>query len=198
MSVGMAIPKCFCWSRFGTEAGETIEQILERKEVERSKNNGLFLWGIGNSIGPSLGDLLSCEKFPEVLFSPIISAPKRVDILPTTTCVWTSAKDLNGKSFSMPQWSRVTSRVSTGPKANRHYALVCFSDIPLRIDTNPPFIRMNRIRNLRTNNVVGASQVTSVVRYSEDLEENGTRYSVAFRERLVAPFFVVLGSPVIL
>ena len=188
------IPRCFCWSRFGTEAGEIIDQILERKEFERSRNNGLFLWGIGNSIGPSLGELLFCEKSPEVLFSPIVSAPKRVDVLPPIICVWTSAKDVNGDPFSIPQWSRVTSRLA----ATKHYALVCFSDKPLQIDTNPPCLRVKRIKNLRTNKVIGASQVTAIVRYSEDSEADGTEYTVPFRARLVEPFFVILGDPVIL
>jgi hypothetical protein len=34
----------FCWTRFGTEAGEPIEQILERKEDERlGERRGLLL-----------------------------------------------------------------------------------------------------------------------------------------------------------
>jgi hypothetical protein len=29
------IPRYFCWTRFGTEAGQTTAQIIERKERER-------------------------------------------------------------------------------------------------------------------------------------------------------------------
>ena len=53
----MDLPRFFCWTRFGTEAGQPIEQILERKEQERIVNNGLFLWGIGNSLTPSMIEL---------------------------------------------------------------------------------------------------------------------------------------------
>ena len=50
----MNIPNYFCWTKIGTEAGETIESILLRKELERISNNGIFLWGVGNSIEPIL------------------------------------------------------------------------------------------------------------------------------------------------
>ena len=48
------LPTIFCWTRFGGEAGEPIEQILFRKEQERLANGGVFLWGIGNAVGPSI------------------------------------------------------------------------------------------------------------------------------------------------
>jgi hypothetical protein len=44
------LPEAFVWTRFGTEAGQTIDRILARKEAERIANGGLFLWGIGNSV----------------------------------------------------------------------------------------------------------------------------------------------------
>src|ERR1700728_56037 len=37
----VGIPDRFCWTRFGTEAGESIEHILNRKEEERLANGGI-------------------------------------------------------------------------------------------------------------------------------------------------------------
>lgn len=85
------LPNKFCWTRFGTEAAESVELILQRKERERIANQGLFLWGIGNAIGPSIKELVKCVRKPEVLFSPIRSAPNFKDVKPATIATWTTA-----------------------------------------------------------------------------------------------------------
>lgn len=46
----MALPDYFVWTRYGTEGGEAAGSILARKEQERQRAGGLFLWGIGNSV----------------------------------------------------------------------------------------------------------------------------------------------------
>jgi hypothetical protein len=86
------LPDCFCWTRFGTEAGQAIVHILQRKEQERSANDGLFIWGIGNAIGPSIRELVRRTNRPEVLFSPIKSSP----ILPEATRCATSCGSCMG------------------------------------------------------------------------------------------------------
>lgn len=191
------LPASFCWTRFGTEAGETVDRILERKEFERRQNGGVFLWGIGNAIGPSMRELLRLQVVPEVIFSPIASRPKPVDVAPTRTVAWTSASDLEGRSVALPRWSKVISRASIGLHTSRHYALVCHSDVALRFHSSPLCLRMTQLHNLITNNRVGASQVTAVVRYAENRAVGGLSYAIALRARLVAPFFVALSHPVL-
>jgi hypothetical protein len=44
----MELPEFFVWTRVGTEAGEPLEHILWRKDIER--RIGVFCWGIGNAI----------------------------------------------------------------------------------------------------------------------------------------------------
>lgn len=39
-----------CWSRMQAEAGQSLDAIVRRKELEREANGGLFLWGVGNLI----------------------------------------------------------------------------------------------------------------------------------------------------
>src|SRR5947207_486961 len=45
------IPPFFCWSKVGDEAGEPIARIIARKEAARAADGGVFLWGIGQSVG---------------------------------------------------------------------------------------------------------------------------------------------------
>jgi hypothetical protein len=186
------IPKHFCWTRFGTEAGETIDQIIRRKEIERLRNGGVFLWGIGNALGPSMRELLRREATPQVLFSPMLSAPKVADVAPARTVRWTAGRDLDGAPVVLPPCSTVTSRASTGDRESRHYALVCQSATSLRIDDHAGMISISALRNLLTENKVGSSQVTAVVTHSPGATGGGAVYAVAMRVRLVAPFFVVL------
>ena len=76
------LPEAFCWTKFGVEAGEPPLSIFQRKELERRRNGGIFLWGIGQSIGPSLPDLLRVTPSPEVLFSPIRTPAAAHDVSP--------------------------------------------------------------------------------------------------------------------
>lgn len=194
--VDTTLPLSFCWTRFGTEAGETIEEILARKETERQANNGVFFWGIGNSIAPAVGELVRRVDEPEVLFSPIKGRPHRVDVAPDNVVRWTSAQGLTGDAFDLPSHATVTSRWDPSRRAGAHYALVCMSADPLEI-TNTARLDVAGLRNLRSGAPIGASQVTAVVaRAAAHHEEGG--YAVAFRATLVAPYFVRLRQPVTL
>jgi hypothetical protein len=189
------LPPHFCWTRFGTEAGESVAQILARKERERQGNNGVFLWGIGNALGPSMRELLKLESTPDVAFSPMLTRPRQSDVSPPAVLTWQSARDLDGSPVQLPRSSTVTSRASLGGRTARHYALVCYSEAPLVIDHDPPLFSIGSLENLLTKRPVGASQVTAVVRHAGDARPKGAMYRLAFRARLIAPFYVELGEP---
>jgi hypothetical protein len=122
------LPLHFCWTRYGTEAGETIEQILARKEQERLANGGTFLWGIGNAISRlSMLELLRVEPQPEAVFSPIRNKPSKKDVNPSCVVMWTVGQTLNGCRYELPAGSVVTSH----GQRTKHYALVCSSQSPL-------------------------------------------------------------------
>src|SRR4051794_24733355 len=104
------LPRVFCWTRFGAEAGEPIERIIERKETERCANGGTFFWGIGNSIAPAITELVRRVRAPEVLLSPIKSRPRNIDVTPRCVVRWTVAEDLMGITEQLPSAVRVTSR----------------------------------------------------------------------------------------
>jgi hypothetical protein len=190
----MPLPQCFCWTRFGVEAGQSIGRILGRKEEERTANQGTFFWGIGNAVGPSMLELTRLSRKPEALFSPIRSVPRKEDAKPSSVVYWTAAETLTGERYALPQRSMITSRMSG---ATRHYALVCHRESPIEIEIACEKLVFARLRNVLTGRPVGASQVTAVVRHLSCEDRLGSlSYDVAFRARLVPPYFIVLRSPV--
>jgi hypothetical protein len=194
----MSVPRCFVWTRFGTEAGQTITEILRRKERERVANDGVFYWGIGNAVGPSILELLRQSDEPEVLFSPVKSVPRRDDVTPKSVVAWTAAAGLDGKPHHLPLWSLITSKFTIGRQ--RHYALVCRSDSSLvsgfgSVEARIEKIAIGALTNLVTGRPLGASQVTAVVRRRTRCASPAAEYTVDFRAKLVPPFFIHLSAP---
>ena len=64
------LPKAFCWSKMGAEAGEQLERIIQRKEIERIANRGVFSWGVGTSLGDSL-EVFRKESEPVSVIFPL-------------------------------------------------------------------------------------------------------------------------------
>lgn len=188
-----SLPAAFCWTRFGTEAGEEIGRIFARKEQERLSTDGVFYWGIGNSVGPGISELLKRVDSPELLFSPIKSRPRAIDVNPDRVVRWRRGITLDGDSYELPETIFVTSGQNS--VARPHYALVCSSSAPL-VAADLGRLYFGGLRNLVSGNALGASQVTAVVSRSD--ETAGAEYTVAVRVNLVAPYFVRLADPEVL
>ena len=189
------LPNFFCWTRFGTEAGEPVEQILFRKEQERVANSGIFFWGIGNALGPSINELIRRTSHPHVIFSPIKTAPRPKDISPAAVVVWTEADALDGSSFKIPSTSMITSRYNPQTPRPYHFALVCYSAEPLLPLKSKHKIGFKQLRNLRTGRPVGASQVTAVVQCTQTTPREKLVYDVAISAKLIHPYFIRLKNP---
>ena len=190
------LPENFVWTRYGTESGESMGSILARKERERLATGGRFLWGIGNSVGPSVRRLLDVHRGidPFVVFSPMLAAPKQADVTPGRVSVWTSAVGIDGRDWEIPEGVWVTSRASAGAREKlRHYALVCQVERPLVPQEGGPRFSITDLRNFASGNPVGASQVTSVV--SRQGCSGGGSYIASLIAQLVYPFVVELGDP---
>lgn len=197
MMADVDLPRQFCWTKYGSEAGESVRAILSRKERERRANGGLFLWGIGNSVAPGIRRLVSSEKNPRVVFSPMRSAPKAVDAKPDRVVEWTRATDLNGADWRIPDGSVVTSRANSSQRAkSAHYALVCWSDVPVDDCLTDAVVVFDTLRNLESGNALGFSQVTSVVQRLHGCGDATLKYPVGLVATLVFPYFVVLHEPV--
>ena len=192
----MDIPECFCWTRFGTEAGQTITEILFRKEAERAANDGIFFWGIGNGVGRGIKELIQRCPEPEILFSPIRSRPRPQDVAPTALAAWVTGETLEGKPFRLPPGSVVTSRFDLSAPKETHYALVCFNATPLSISSAGERIEFSSLRNLVTGRPIGPSQVTAVVRHNNGQSSGAPKYEVAMRTHLAFPYFVRFRHPV--
>jgi len=191
------IPLHFCWTRFGTEAAQSIHQILVRKEQERQANHGLFLWGIGNAVGPSILELVRRASVPEVIFSPIKSAPREEDVTPPAIVAWTAGSTICGDRYDLPKTVLVTSRFVPPQPRRSHYALVCYSEQRLCLASSDRRIALRSLRNIISGRKVGASQVTAVVECKSEAAEDAWQYDVAMRARLVHPFFVKLTEHMI-
>jgi hypothetical protein len=185
------LPEAFCWTRFGTEAGEPIESIIGRKNLERADNDGVFYWGIGNSVAPGVAELIREYEDPEVLFSPIKGRPRPIDEEPVAVASWGGGETLGGHQFSLPDTIRVTSKLSRDVPGRSHYALVCRASEPLVFGDHGR-LRFASLRNLRSGHPLGASQVTAVVRVSDQPAPECAEYVVALRANLVFPYFVRL------
>lgn len=184
-------PKQFCWTKFGSEAGEDAANILRRKEAERVGNDGVFLWGIGNSIRPSLLSLLELTVEPIVVFTPMRSPAAKHDRDPASIVEWVGGVGLTGETYALPPGSTVTSGARLGVDPRTHYALVCRRSEPLTDQSCNMWLDEEVLRNLRTGNPVGSSQVTSVVE-TVNAGPRRARYRVAFTAELVEPFQVML------
>jgi hypothetical protein len=193
----MRVPDCFVWTKFGTEAGQSIVEILRRKEDERKANEGVFYWGIGNAIGPSVVELLRRLNSPDVLFSPIKSAPRRQDVAPESVVAWTTAFGLDGEPYALPPRSLVTSRFNADRQ--RHYALVCRSDTPFEELITPSSrldkVQLSELRNILSGRPLGGSQVTAVVMRESLNSVRGPEYDISFKATLVPPYLIHLSDP---
>lgn len=197
------IPPVFCWTKMGTEAGQPLETILRRKELERRAGGGLFAWGIGNSLGVNtkLAQQEMKRNEVDVLFTPMRSAAKHIDIKPSQVLVWLDCLNENGEPTRLPSHMVVTSRGNLAQAGGKrsHYALICNGHHDITIAANGGRIDANRARNFASLNPLGASQVTAVVRYQSSGDELPEKsYPVTFRAELHGAGFVRLASPVVL
>lgn len=192
------LPETFCWTKIGPEAGEGVATIRLRKEWERRLGDGRFFWGVGQSLGasPSLADAAGTGL--RVLFSPMPSKAKAIDSAPEGVLLWNAWIDAMGHSHRLPAYCFITSRshLPSGRAKEHHYALVCASDQELIEDANC-FVTPGCLRNAGSNRVLGASQVTAVVRVAESSrgEAGLGRYPISFVAELRPPYVLRLSDP---
>lgn len=186
----MDAPDILCWTRMQTEAGQPLARIVERKEVERRVNGGLFLWGVGSAPSRAVPDLARRGVEVPVLFSVMKSRPKAQDVAPAAVVAWRSMIDHMGRTTPLPIGSLVTSRAGS---RGVHYALVCRSDEPFALSDHGAF-DPRAYGNVGGGGAVGASQVTALLeRVGHDAIAD---YRVAMRATLTAGIWVRLTDAV--
>jgi len=177
------------------EAGQPLDMIIRRKELERAIGDGVFYWGIGNALGASIFELLRRTSTPEVLFSVMRAKPKREDVTPGSLLLWTEYIDVGGLSQPLPSHALVLSRGDTASGVKRrHYALVCYSDAVLS-SSSFGTIDLSHFKNVGgTHGRVGYSQVTANIEHIP-IKEAGVCYDISLRAVLGPPYFIRLAEP---
>lgn len=184
-----------CWSRMQAEAGQGLEAIIARKEVERRAGDGLFMWGVGNAPSLAVSALARLRARVPVVFSVMKSQPKKVDAAPARVVAWRHYFDAEGVERRLPENAIVTSRGDTpkGPKRS-HYALMCRSGEPLELRRGEGF-DVTAYRNAGGRGApVGASQVTALLRRVSDTS-TAPDYEVNLRADLADSYWVRLSNP---
>lgn len=186
-----------CWTRMQAEAGQGLERIMARKELERQANGGTFLWGVGNAPGAEPARLAREDVPVDVVFSVMKSRPKAQDANVSDLNVWRGYVDQFGRERQLPIGTLVTSRAgdhSATPRA--HYALMCRSERALGIGDLGPF-DPTAFRNVGGRGApVGASQVTALLRATGSTPSAAAGYRANFRASLTGGYWVRLTDPV--
>lgn len=189
-----------CWTRMQTEAGQPLEAIIARKEIERRAGCGIFFWGVGNPPSRSVTALARLGQKIDLVFSVMKGRPRAADVRPASLLVWRRFVDTDGAVRPLPPHTLITSRgKETGIKRS-HYALMCRSDQPLELGDHGAFYP-DAYRNFGgTGAPVGSSQVTALLRpatakhrYSEPAP-----YRINLRAELVGGLWIKLLDPVII
>ena len=179
----------------GSEAGESLDQIIKRKEVERRANGGVFTWGVGSSLGDSADLLRQMTNMATVVFTPMLSKPKFIDERPSKVLLWLGGRARTGEMVDLPPYSLLTSRGHTQNKGNKkkHYALLCRSIDPIE-QVYGQHLDGSSVVNLKTGNPVGSSQVTAVVRQVGNCSGQKRLYSVGFTAGLLKHAQIILDQ----
>jgi len=185
----------FVLTKPGIEAGESLADIVARKEAERVAGKNIFWWGIGSSLGPAAYKTAQGAggKLPVVfVLNNRPSRPKEHDVSPAQIFHWTKWEDWNGSVRDVPAFARVTSRGHEVKRA--HYALVCYSEGPITFDVNGPAFDPSFCRTALGKRP-GSSQVTALVWGDLNAANHKLgQYRIAFRATLVAPWQAKLVS----
>lgn len=181
-----------CWTRMQAEAGQSLEAIVTRKDLEREAGEGLFCWGIGNAPPRSLHEMVRSGPDIDVVFSMMKSRPKSSDVAPSAVIVWRSYFDIDGEERALPPNVLVTSGPKTGARA--HYALMCHAEQPLKLADMGAFDPTAYLNVSESARPVGASQVTALLRRVAGEQENAG-YRINLRASLVKSSWVKLGKP---
>ncbi len=136
--------------------------IVHSKDRQRLDGGGVFLWGIGSSVGPSIRELVESTREPTVVFTCMRARPAARDIAPRAVGHWTTAAGLDGEPYEMPAGGPVTSGIHNAQPSKHHWALVCESAVPL--DLAPQgWLDDAQLHNLRTGSRVRACAIAGEI-----------------------------------
>ncbi|MGA7489738.1 MAG: hypothetical protein WBW74_22675 [Xanthobacteraceae bacterium] len=191
------MPSAFVWTKIAAEAGQKLDRILNRKELEQ-KSGGTFWWGVGESKREKIDALVGREAHPTVLFSEMRSNAHARDSRPDAVVLWEEYQTARG-NVALPPHVIVTSRARDrhGRPKSFHYALVCQSPARL-LSSGGGMLDTGMLRNFGDGGrPLGSSQITAVVeRITRAV--SGMSYPITARAILVPPYAVRQAGPRVL
>ena len=187
----------FVWTKIGIETGESIADIIDRKESEHSRG-GVFWWGIGTSLGPALR--AEAEKSGgsiPIIFCEMLGKPQNHDVSPPLKVRWTRWRNWDGSEADVPNFVLVKSRGEdrSGKSKDKHYAVVCRPSGKLRLNPNGQLFDPRNCRTL-SGKVPGDSQNTALLTGDITRSHPNGRYRITFAATLVRPWQTTLLHPV--
>ena len=198
-----------CLTSFGPESGETADEILARKELERLSGVGAhkneFWWGIGEKgTAQSISVLIPHYGANVVLFSAIKNQKLSNDGSPSNLLVWRQYSVLGSSvSHDIPKHVLITSAVlaKNGSLRTTHFALVCKSRVPIKM--GEPVFRFSNAhyKNLGKGGKLGKSargqRTTAALVRSTSSPISGAECDslIDFYADLCTPYCVELFDP---
>ena len=182
----------FVWTKMQTESGINLPAILSLKEAERLAGDGIFWWGVGNSLGSAVQERATeAGGTLPVLFSLMLSRPQKRDTEPHGIRLWTQWEDGKGR-HDLPAHVLEFS-ASHDRERDHHYALVCHSSVPLAVASHGAFDP----KNCKTvsGKPPGSIQTTVLLDGDPYTGHSTGNYHFGFRATLVEPWAVKLVSP---
>jgi hypothetical protein len=154
-----------CLTKFGPESGETAEEIVARKDLERQSGVGAhkneFWWGVGEKgTAQSVQTLITQHGGSIVLFSAMKDQNPPNKGSATDVLVWRKYRMLGGEILQdIPKHVFVTTAAMTkrGTIRTKDFALVCKSNAPLRIAARVFRFSNAHYKNLGKDGKIGKS-----------------------------------------
>jgi hypothetical protein len=198
-----------CLTKFGPESGETAEEILARKDLERRSgvrvHKNEFWWGIGEKgTAQSINRLISQHGANIVLFSAIKNQKPPTKSSASDVLVWRKYRMLgSGVLHDIPKHVLITSAALTksGTIRTTHFALICHSSVPIKMGGHVFRFSNPHYKNLSKDGKLGKSArgqrtTTALVRWTSSPISGAECDSIIdFSADLCAPYCVELSDP---
>jgi hypothetical protein len=199
-----------CLTKFGPESGETAEEILARKELERRSgiraHKNEFWWGIDKKgTAQAINRLISQHGAKVLLFSAIKNQePPKKSSASSDVLVWTKYRMPGSNPLhDIPKHVLITSAVATksGGIRTTHFALICSSSFPIKMGGRVFRFSSSHYKNLSKDGKLGRSAkeqrtTAALVRCTSSPISGAECDSIIdFSADLCAPYCVELSDP---
>ena len=201
--------RAVCLTKFGPKSGETAEEVLARKDLERRSgaraHKHEFWWGIGEKgTALSINRLISQHGATVVLFFAIQNQKPPKQSSESNVLVWRKYRTLgSGVLHDIPKHVLITSAAVTkgGTLRRTHFALICNSNVPIKMGGRVFRFSNCHYKNLNKDGKLGKSArgqrtTTALVRWTNSPISGAECDSIIdFSASLCAPYCVELSDP---